>query len=305
MKCYVMGYIKKQQPTCSGENLLFKLIESALSKRLTFVDSKSAANLILVMPYMDSSWFERKGLIRLLFHKKGQEKKTIQKIFGINNNQKILAISYENLDHRSWYGFGKILRLLDVPRLTFWPKQIDPSGCRFPYWWHYVDFKNYPLDDGVYERYGRPLSLTQLMRPINVDGVRKRKNAICALTNHLRWPRGEQLDFLREFIDVDSFRKGSELSWDGNKYDLLTSYKYNFAAENSIGYGYETEKLPEAWCSGAIPVGYFKNPFSDFNPNLNFSNVLLDHTSLLKHPLILTEPNLGEVISYIRSRIGS
>lgn len=86
----------------------------------------------------------------------------------------------------------------------------------------------------------------------------------------------------------------------GSKYNLMKSYKYCICPENSIGYGYETEKIPESWMSGCIPLGYFNNPFGDFNSQL-FADVSDPNTFLYKKSLLKKRPSLNKIESYVKN----
>ena len=69
-------------------------------------------------------------------------------------------------------------------------------------------------------------------------------------------------------------------------------------AENSLGYGYETEKLPEAWNAGCIPVGYLKCEPSAFN--LEAVEGVLNKNSNLKTSinLLKEKPDLKHLFDY-------
>jgi hypothetical protein len=80
-------------------------------------------------------------------------------------------------------------------------------------------------------------------------------------------------------------------------------YKYAFCCENSSGFGYDSEKIPEAWMAGCIPCGVYLNPYSDFNPEiLNLNNSKSDQV-IYSIPLLLKKPNLVEIENYIKQFI--
>nr|WP_104749072.1 glycosyltransferase family 10 [Helicobacter cynogastricus] len=58
-----------------------------------------------------------------------------------------------------------------------------------------------------------------------------------------------------------------------NKHDFLAQYKFNLCFENSLGMGYTTEKIVDAYFAHTIPI-YWGNPsvHLDFNPK-SFVNV--------------------------------
>jgi len=300
MKCHIYGYWESGQPSSSSDALLYKLIEEACGECIEFTTSLKDAELVILMPYL-SSKIRRWALAQLYFRKNKEATYLLNAIFRIKSHQKVLAVTYENLDHRSWYWFGKLIRQLNIPRLTFWPDVIDSGGCRFPYWWNFVRFENYILSENAYERYGVPLELDRLLSPLDIPN--QRIDAVCVLTRHLRWPRDQQLQSLEKNYQVDVYQHGTNRQWDKTKFELLQKYKYAFAAENSIGYGYETEKLPEAWMAGCIPVGHELNPFSDFRKELNQENDRVDDSCFANFGMLNNTPNLTKVVSYISERV--
>ncbi|WP_285693457.1 glycosyltransferase family 10 domain-containing protein, partial [Helicobacter ailurogastricus] len=58
-----------------------------------------------------------------------------------------------------------------------------------------------------------------------------------------------------------------------NKHEFISGYKFNLCFENSIGLGYTTEKIIDAYFAHTIPI-YWGNPevAKDFNPK-SFVNV--------------------------------
>ncbi|WP_158652864.1 glycosyltransferase family 10 domain-containing protein [Helicobacter felis] len=72
-----------------------------------------------------------------------------------------------------------------------------------------------------------------------------------------------------------------------NKHDFLAQYKFNLCFENSLGIGYTTEKITDAYFAHTVPI-YWGNPLVhlDFNPK-SFVNV---------HDFA----NLDEAIDFVR-----
>jgi hypothetical protein len=216
-------------------------------------------------------------------------------VLGIGQ-AKVLFVSHENLDRPYWWNMvGRLLVESDIPRLTFWPKEIDPKGVRFPYWYNYIDWPTYPREN-LYERFGRLYEIDELMRPLQV--TKDRLPYAIAVGSHLDYPRAALLRSVRATMRVDCFG-GMEKKFSGCKLDLMSQYQYAFCPENSAGYGYDTEKLPEAWVAGCLPVGFYLNPFSDFNPALFTEQNKLDVAT--SQPLLLRRPDLTEIENYVRS----
>lgn len=84
--------------------------------------------------------------------------------------------------------------------------------------------------------------------------------------------------------------------FDGPKVSILEKYRYSVGAENSFGFGYDSEKLPEVWEAGCVPVASFSQPLSDFNPLLvSASSPLVAH----EQPLLLDRPSPTRVLDYL------
>ena len=228
-------------------------------------------------------------------------KRAIRFIFRIPNSKPILAVSFENLDSYRFHWFGELIRGAELPRLTHWPSEIDPEGCYYPYFYEFLDWENIKLDENKYKRYGKKLSIKKLMSPLDRSDHHTRIDAVCALVGHVSFPRKQIIDHLKKTYRVDIFGKNSK-PWNGSKYDLIKKYKYCFVAENSLGYGYETEKLPEAWHAGCIPVGYQKCEPSAFN-DIPFDTILSKNSDLqTSFPILKEKPDLKNVFDYFHKK---
>lgn len=95
-----------------------------------------------------------------------------------------------------------------------------------------------------------------------------------------------------------------------SKFEIGKQYRFFYAFENDLYPGYVTEKAPEAWATGAIPLYWGLDANMSLNPNAlinlaDFSN-LEDYiervrevensrdlwTSIASQPLLLQKPNL-------------
>ena len=104
---------------------------------------------------------------------------------------------------------------------------------------------------------------------------------------------------------------------------LLSQYQINLCPENFVAQVYITEKIPEAFLSGCIPVSYC-NPddlLLDFNPkavvNLyglsgfqirkklkEISSNFEVFTALRNEPLLLASPDNKKLIELLSSQVG-
>lgn len=280
-------------------SVFIQALSLSLKKEVVVTKNLRQSDLIVISPLIINKsnyifvktvyYLNRMGLIN--------SKRAISIIFRIPKSKPILAVSFENLDSYHFKWFGDLIREAELPRLTHWPGEIDPEGCYYPYFYEFLDWENIKLDKDKYKRYGEKLSIKKLMSPLDRSDHHIRIDAVCALIGHDSFPRKQIIDHLKKTYRVDVFGKNIN-PWNGNKYDLIKKYKYCFVAENSLGYGYETEKLPEAWNAGCIPVGYLKCEPSAFN--LEPIEDELNKNSNLKTsiPLLKEKPDLSYLFHY-------
>jgi len=143
---------------------------------------------------------------------------------------------------------------------------------RFPYWMEMVDWSHEGLIGNRNPRFGALLKLDQLEKPLGRQFLERDRKAIL-LSSHLRAPRAICMQALQRSIAVDGFGP----YFDGNikdhhhsgflKKDLLASYAFNLCPENGLYPGYITEKIPEAFAAGCLPITWVDESISvDFNP---------------------------------------
>lgn len=103
-----------------------------------------------------------------------------------------------------------------------------------------------------------------------------------------------------------------------SKFEIAQNYRFVFAFENDLYPGYVTEKAPEAWATGAIPLYWGLDPSGHINQksliNLNnFKNLeqfiervkIVNESKLLwekyaSQPFLIKKPNLNPVIRSLR-----
>jgi len=174
--------------------------------------------------------------------------------------------------------------------------QIDPGGFRFPYWWNFVDWPEVPREHlFINPRFGSSYDLDTLLSPLDLSAsVPGRLDKAILLSRHMDFPRSSIVESIREVVPVEIARNVAN----GRKQALLRNYRFAVVAENSPGYGYETEKVPEAWVSGCIPVGFVRPPFSDFSEGSTYFTDLMNLPSHLP-PLLAERPTLTSLFSYL------
>ena len=140
----------------------------------------------------------------------------------------------------------------------------DDNYFRMPHWWNYIDFSGQGIESpDNWQRLGTPIREEELMRPIswNVDAV----HAAAFVVSRLNAQRRYLYERSSLAIPIKGYGKAFDSSVKDHsrsgftKRDLLASFRFGFCPENAIFPGYYTEKIPEAFVSGAIPITYADN----------------------------------------------
>jgi hypothetical protein len=93
------------------------------------------------------------------------------------------------------------------------------------------------------------------------------------LSSHLREPRGSLYKAIEKIIPIQGFGAYFNKSIKDHhssgflKKDILEKFTFNLCPENGLYPGYYTEKIPEAFNSGCLPITWADENISvDFNP---------------------------------------
>jgi hypothetical protein len=276
--------------------MVTRMAAAVTGRDIEVVGSPEEADLSLVYVYA-----LRKAYGKLKRRRFGPHTYTLEHILEkLPVAERVLVVATENLDHRDWAEIGSIIRASSVPRLTFYPEEVDPGGARFPYWWNYLDWPQFPRPNLEYQRFGRLYSLDNLMSPLaGRDNFEAREERAVYISSHRSGIRAPVLDVLESQITVDYFGKVGE-RFDGPKLPVMERYRFAVATENSWGMGYDSEKIPEAWEAGCLPVGTFAQLFSDFR-RTGFSPD--EAVALSRYPLLQKEPDPSRVLNYLANNI--
>ncbi len=197
------------------------------------------------------------------------------------------------------------------------------NHLRFPYWMEMLDWSSQGVIGNMNQRYGSLLSIESLMRPLG-EIYLNRDNKAAFFTSHLREPRKSIFKAVSSAIDVDCYGPHFDKSVvDHNKSglykrDILSHYRFNLCPENGCFPGYYTEKIPEAFAAGCIPITWADSNVSmDFNPlaliNMfemisdgyrNLRSVLHDASLLAKlvsQPLLLKTPEIEPAKKFLKN----
>lgn len=274
--------------------MLKVFIEAVASRPVQLTANSTDADLTIVLPFdLAEPLRRRRGFLKT---KAPSFEALVESVWS---HGATLFVSFENLQHPAWAELGNLLSKSSLRRLTSYPRVIDPVGERFPYWWNFLNWPEYPRPEADYPRYGRHYSLARLMEPVPRATPSARLDRACWVGSYTTGIRESLLDHVERTYGLDRYGEaGARFS--GPKSVVLEKYRYCVAAENSFGFGYDTEKLPEAWDAGCVPVGTFCQPMSDFNPRALDPK---DPASAHSHPLLLQAPDARPLLDYLDQTI--
>ncbi len=206
---------------------------------------------------------------------------------------------------------------------------VGQRQIRVPYWMEMLDWSSDGFDLGTSNRrHGRLLAIERLMQPLGDRFLAKPFKA-AVFVSHLRSPRKQLIDAVRQVMPVDGFGPAFDPSLADHessgftKHDVLAGYGFNLCPENSLFPGYYTEKIPEAFDADCLPITWADPSVRfDFNPrafvNLCTESELDAHgrprlpdlspdrlQMYAKEPLLLTRPSLGPLVTFLERLIDS
>lgn len=144
---------------------------------------------------------------------------------------------------------------------------------RLPYWMEQIDWTHEGIHGMSNGRFGQLLDIQRLMNPLG-DAFLRRPMRAAFFSSHLREPRRTLFEALNRVVKVDGYGSQFDSSIVHHsassllKMDVLQNYALNLCPENSMYPGYYTEKIPEAFHAGCLPVSWVDNNVRvDFNPD--------------------------------------
>lgn len=201
------------------------------------------------------------------------------------------------------------------------------NHLRLPYWKQILSWPCMTEKSITYSRFGELLDVNRLLQPLGDEFLERpqRGSIIC---RHLTEPRASLLASVRKVIEVDGFggafnRGIAHHNQSGfEKNTLLKDYGFNLCPENSMHPGWYTEKVPEAFYAGCLPIGWCDSSVSvDFNPDAfvnmyqpagtsydEISEQIVDRDFLsgfVDQPLLLEAPNLNDLEAFLQRLLGS
>jgi Glycosyltransferase family 10 (fucosyltransferase) C-term/Alpha-(1,3)-fucosyltransferase FucT N-terminal domain len=198
---------------------------------------------------------------------------------------------------------------------------------RFPYWMEMLDWSHEGITGNTNPRYGELIKISTLMSPLGNQFI-ARGNSCAMLSSHLREPRGSLYRAIEAIVPIQGFGAHFDKSIKDHhssgflKKDILKKFSFNLCPENGLYPGYYTEKIPEAFNSGCLPITWAdENIDADFNPqaflNLlpsfknNFRNLKdilhskVEMENYQSQPLLIQKPTIESLNIFLRNILKS
>jgi hypothetical protein len=193
---------------------------------------------------------------------------------------------------------------------------------RLPYWMEVIDWSHEGIKGNHNSRYGELLKLERLQAPLG-DQFLKRPQKAVLITSHLREPRASCYKLLKQYLPIDGLGPYFDHTIRNHhqsrfaKKDVLQNYAFNLCPENGLHPGYVTEKIPEAFAAGCLPISSVEEWVGgDFNPSafINLTTIMVNESdglglilkskatleSFVQQPLLLHVPSLAGVQKFVK-----
>lgn len=199
------------------------------------------------------------------------------------------------------------------------------NHIRLANWLHSLDWTDQGLDTSIINtpRLGKPISRNELLSPINYNT--KGDPSCILITSHLKSPRAslyELVNLSAPITIVGMKGKGKPQNRAGeSKRSLSAGYALTLCPENTLYPGYITEKIPESFACGTLPISYYLNDnpdkFStkshinliDILNSSDSANMLKSHIQLYSQiytePLLYSWPSLNPYIVFLEKIISN
>lgn len=188
-----------------------------------------------------------------------------------------------------------------------------------PLWW--ITSSNI-LVPTVSPYLGRPITIEQMLKERSTNYQSRKKFCVAFIGKAYPF-RMHSIAALSDIDKVDVFgaiARNTKQTSALEKFEIAQDYRFVYSFENDYYPGYVTEKLPEAWATGGVPLYWGSDVTKTMNP-ASFINAgdyeslekFVEHVSVVnaseelwssiaKQPLLLSPPNIEKVISML-SRI--
>jgi hypothetical protein len=209
--------------------------------------------------------------------------------------------------------------------LSFDVHSFDGRNSYLPLWWITSSDILVPT---VSPYLGRSITINQMMRPREAEFEKREKFCVAFIGKAYPF-RMHSIAALSKIGKIDVFgaiARNTRKTRAAEKFEISQEYKFVYAFENDFFPGYVTEKLPEAWATGAVPLYWGSDITNSMNPaafmNAADYPTIEDFASavgevanspekwrqIAQSPLIVNKPSIDDVItrlSKILEPIGS
>ncbi len=181
------------------------------------------------------------------------------------------------------------------------------------------DWTHEGFNSRIVDRFGPLIKIDQLMRQLGPQKDRKAEAVL--ISSHLKEPRSTLLNAVKSVMEVDCYGQAfASISSNANrnflKEDVCRDKQFALCPENSMYPGYYTEKIPDAFACGCIPITWCDgNVCHDVNPNAIINMAQFAATGyadglraalepkslemLRDQPLLLKRPSLDGVKAFL------
>jgi len=201
--------------------------------------------------------------------------------------------------------------------LSFDMHSFDGRNAYLPLWWITSSDLLIPT---ISPYLGKPITIDQMLDP-RVPDLTNRKKFCVAFIGKAYPFRMHAISAISKVGKVDVYggiARETRHTRAEEKFEIAQDYKFVFAFENDLYPGYVTEKVPEAWATGAVPLYWGSDPAKLLNQEsfINLANFPtledfvkkvreVDENDELWHkiasqPLLQSRPLLDHVINVLR-----
>ena len=298
------------------QSSLLPIVIGSLGYEIDWV-APTKADLVILGPFQDSSKKKYRWCPKPLRHLASSMDQSLNELLKTRKYQPLtLFHTQENVRHDHLKADYSISFDLGVE---------SDKHFRLPYWMEMLDWSHEGITSNTNPRYGELIKISTLMSPLGGRFL-SRGGSCVLLSSHLREPRGSLYKALEKIIPIQGHGAHFDQSIRSHhasgffKKDLLEKFSFNLCPENGLYPGYYTEKIPEAFNSGCLPITWADNNLRfDFNPNalinlLDFasqgydsvSSILLNSNVLEQfeeEALLTTQPSLEGLVKFIKFRL--
>lgn len=313
-----LGFASWPHPIGERELVFAKLIEMAINRPVHIVDNQSITPLIQI-----ESVYNRPQLPNL---------KTRAYRFLASHTSRGIDFSKEGFSpNQQPSGKAKFNIFFtgenERPPFGSWDCylsfDLDPlsgKNAYLPLWW--LTSSNL-VQPTISPYLGREITLEEMMSARTAKYESRKKFCVAFIGKAYPF-RMQAIAALSKIGKVDVFggiSRNENSSKALEKYRTAQDYKFVFAFENDLYPGYVTEKAPEAWATGAIPLYWGLDSAGSLNPDallnlINFRSLeeyareVADvassaerWTAIASQPLISTRPSLEKVIGVLQTAL--